>query len=144
MSTTTESNVKTVHSFLDEVVNNGRAELVDEFMAPDYVMHGGSLGEYDGRDAYQKFLAANAAGAFTGMRLDVEQTLSDGDLVHVLFTNSGTNTGPFMGNAPTGRYAKWHGTVLFRLTDGRIVESTYVEDILDMLTQLGVLQALGG
>ncbi|WP_236029013.1 ester cyclase [Paractinoplanes lichenicola] len=28
--------------------------------------------------------------------------------------------------------------MLFRIRDGRIAEATFVEDILDMLTQLGV------
>ena len=63
----TAANTKTVERFLDEVVNGGQTAPIDELMTPDYVMHGGSLGDYNGLQAYKDFLAANGAGAFSGM-----------------------------------------------------------------------------
>lgn len=139
-SSTEQANAAIVHRFLQEVVNDGRTEPIDELMSPDYAMHGGSLGDYIGLPAYKQFLAANGAGAFTDMHLEVTQTLAEDDHVYVLFTNSGTNTGDFMGMAPTGKYAKWNGTALYRIADGKIAESTYVEDILHLLLQLGITQ----
>lgn len=136
----TAANTKTVERFLDEVVNGGQTAPIDELMTPDYVMHGGSLGDYNGLQAYKDFLAANGAGAFSGMHLEITELIAHDDQVFVLFTNSGTNTGPFMGMKATGRSAKWNGTVLYRLEDGRIAESTYVEDIFHLLLQLGITQ----
>lgn len=137
-SSAEQDNAALVHRFLQEVVNEGRAESIDDLMSADYVMHGGSLGDYVGLPAYKQFLAANGAGAFTDMHLEVTQTLTEGDHVYVLFTNSGTNTGEFMGMAATGRYAKWNGTALYRIENDRIAESTYVEDIFHLLLQLGI------
>lgn len=135
-----DTNVATVRRFLDEVVNGGNAALLDEVFTTGYTLHGGSLGDYHGLEAYKAFLAANAQGAFTGMHLEVTEILADGDQVFVLFTNSGTNTGAFMGMEPTGKYAKWSGTSLYRFEGDKIAESTYVEDILNMLLQLGITQ----
>jgi predicted ester cyclase len=137
---TTETNTTTVRRFLDEVVNGGQTAPIDELMTADYVMHGGSLGEYVGLQAYKDFLAANGAGAFSGMHLEITKLIAQDDEVFVLFTNSGTNTGAFMGMEPTGKSAKWNGTVLYRLVDGKIAESTYVEDIFHLLLQLGITQ----
>ncbi|MFF2522968.1 ester cyclase [Streptomyces liangshanensis] len=134
----TETNTAVVRRFYDEVVNGGDVTPVDELMTPDYTMHGGSLGEIVGLPAFKAFFAANGQGAFTGMRLEVRRIIAQDDEVFVLFTNSGTNTGPFMDLPPTGRHAQWNGTALYRFEDGRIAESTYVEDLFDLLLQLGV------
>ena len=138
--TDTKTNVALVTRFLEEVVNAGKVELVDEIMAPGYVMRAGSLGTYNDRDAYKTFLQANASGAFTDMKLDIRSIVAEDDKVFVLFANSGHNTGSFMGMAATGKTAKWNGTALFRVADGRIAESDYVEDLLEMFGQLGVKQ----
>ena len=137
---TTETNTAVVQRFLADVVNGGQTEPIDELFTTDYVMHGGSLGDYAGLDAYKEFLAANGAGAFTNMHLEITQIIASGDEVFVLFTNSGENTGDFMGMPATGKKAKWNGTVLYRLEDGKIAESTYVEDIFHLLLQLGITQ----
>ncbi|WP_405782072.1 hypothetical protein [Streptomyces sp. NBC_00859] len=36
--------------------------------------------------------------------------------------------------------AKWNGTALYRFEDGRIAESTYVEDLLDLQLRLGITE----
>ncbi len=53
--------------------------------------HGGSLGTYEGREAFKRFTAANAAGAFADMHLEIHELIAHGDKVIVRFTNSGTN-----------------------------------------------------
>ncbi|WAP58217.1 ester cyclase [Streptomyces sp. S465] len=134
----TEANIAVVRRFVDEVVNGGNLDTIDELWADDMIWRGGSLGEYHGIDAYKNFMAANAAGAFTGMRLDVIQAVAQGDTVVLLFTNSGTHTGAFMGTAPTGKHAQWLGTGVYRIKNHKIAEATFTEDILGLLLQLGI------
>jgi predicted ester cyclase/dienelactone hydrolase len=128
-----------VHRFIDEVVNGGDLSALDELWAPDLAWHGGSMGDIHGIDAYRAYLSANAAGAFTGMHLDVKAIITDGDQVAVRFTNSGTQTGPFMGAQPTGRHAEWLGIGIYTVRDGKISEAWFGEDILGMLLQLGAV-----
>lgn len=133
----TAANVVIVRRFLDEVVNGGRFELVDQLWASDLVWRGASLGELRGIEAYRKALESSVGGSFTGMRLDIKDVIASGDKVVVYFTNSGTNTGPFLGRPATGKYAIWEGIGIYRIADGKIAEAQFVEDILGQQQMLG-------
>lgn len=131
------ANVAIVRTFLDEVVNKGRFELVDQLWAPDMVWRGGSQGEVHGRDVYRRMLEASVGGSFTNMRLEILDIIADGDKVVVRFTNSGDQTGPFAGHPATGRHAVWEGIGVYRIENGRIAEAWFSEDWLGMFQQLG-------
>lgn len=133
------ANIAVVTTFLEEVVNRGRFELVDQLWAPDMVWRGGSQGEVHGRETYRRMLEASVGGSFTRMRLEIKDVIADGDKVVVRFTNSGDQTGPFMGRPPSGRHAVWEGIGIYRLADGRIAEAWFSEDWLGMFLQLGFI-----
>jgi predicted ester cyclase len=139
----TSTNGTIVRRFLDEVVNGGSLDLVDELWAPDLAWYGGSLGEIHGIDDYRRILHADAGVAFTGMHLTVHELISHGDRVVVRFSNSGFQTGACRGLPPTGKHAEWLGIGIYMLRDGRIAEAWFAEDILGMLQQLGSV-ALSG
>jgi predicted ester cyclase len=135
--------VSVVRRFLDEVVNGGNLRAIDELWAEDLAWHGGSLGDVHGLAALNAHMAASASGAFTGMQLTVNEIVTAGHKVVVRFTNSGTQTGPFMGAPPTGKYAEWLGIGIYTVTDGKISEGWFGEDILGMLLQLGIVNLPG-
>jgi len=128
-----------VRRFVDEVVNGGDLGVLDQLWAADLAWHGGSMGEIHGLAAFREHLAASTTGAFSGMHLDIHDVVTSGDTVVVRFTNSGTQTGPFMGTPPTGRHAEWLGIGVYRVAAGKIHEAWFGEDILGMLLQLGAL-----
>jgi acetyl esterase len=127
-----------VRRFIDEIVNGGGGDVgaLGDLWTDDLAWHGGSMGDIHGLDAFRDYLTANAAGAFTGMHLRVDDLISAGDTVVVRFVNSGTQTGPFMGAPATGRPAEWLGIGIYRITAGKISEAWFGEDILGMLLQL--------
>jgi predicted ester cyclase len=131
-----DRNVAIVRRFIDGWVNGGDPEAIDETWSHDMSWHGGSLGTYNGRDAFKQFTRANAAGAFADMHLEIHELIAHDDKVIARFTNSGTNNGPFLNNPPTGKHAEWLGIGIYTLRDGRITEGWFAEDILDMLIQL--------
>jgi predicted ester cyclase len=131
--------VAVVGRFIDEVINGGDAAALPELWAEGLVWHGGSLGEIHGLDAYREMFEAAASGAFTGMRLDVDDIVTAGDKVVVRFTNGGTQTGPFMGFPATGRDARWLGIGIYEVRGGRIQEAWFAEDILGMLLELDAI-----
>jgi predicted ester cyclase len=128
-----------VRRFIDEVVNGGDLGAVDEIWAPDLIWHGGSMGDVRGMAAFQQHLKANASGAFTAMRLQIDDLIEAGDKVIVRFTNGGTQSGPFMGMPASGRSARWLGIGIYKVTAGKISEAWFGEDILGMLLQLGAI-----
>jgi predicted ester cyclase len=82
--------------------------------------------------------------AFPDFRAEVEGLLADGDAVVAHLQLSGTNTGEYRGlPEPTGQAAQWEAVGIFRLVDGKIAEIRGVADRMGMLTQLGILPAIG-
>jgi limonene-1,2-epoxide hydrolase len=80
--------VAVVRRFIDEVINGGQLDLVDELWSKDLEWHGGSLGEIHGLASYKAFLRAAAEGAFSGMHLTVHDVVAADGKVAVRFTNS--------------------------------------------------------
>jgi hypothetical protein len=75
-STTNDgAEVAVVRRFIDEVINGGQLDLVDELWSKDLDWHGGSLGETHGLASYKAFPRAAAEGAFSGMHLTVHDVV---------------------------------------------------------------------
>ena len=128
-----------VRRFIDEVVNGGNLDLLPELWTDDLAWHGGSMGDIHGLPAYRDYMADNTSGAFTGMHLDIKEIIATGSKCVVRFTNSGTQTGTFMGAPGTGEHAEWLGIGIYTVTNGKISEAWFGEDILGMLIQLGAV-----
>ena len=128
-----------VQRFIDQVVNGGDIDALSTLWSGDLEWHGGSMGDIHGLSAFTDYMRANASGAFSDMHLDVHETLVSGDKVVVRFTNSGKQTGPFMGTPASGKSASWLGIGIYTVHAGRITEAWFGEDILGMMLQLGAI-----
>jgi acetyl esterase len=133
-----ERNVAVVRRFIDDAVNGRAPEVIDQTWAEDMTWHGGSLGTFEGREAFKAFFA-NGAGAFSDMHLDIHEVIAAGDKVVLRFTNSGTNTETFMGNPATGKHAEWLGIGIYTVHDERITNGWFAEDIARLLHQLDAI-----
>lgn len=131
--------VVVVRRHLDEIVNGGNLELIDELWAEDLSWHGGSMGEVRGIAAYKAMMAGSG---FVGLNLVVLDVFTRDDTVVVRFTNSGRRTGRLLGVRYTSRLATWNGVGVFRVADGRIRDAWFVEDLAAMLSQLGPIGAV--
>lgn len=135
----TSPNHRLVQQFIDHVLNHGDVDALDTIATPDYTVRIGALGEHVGRDAAKAFFAETGAGAFPDLHVEALQVFTGGSDVMVLFSSSGTNSGPILGHPATGRRATWSGATRFRFHSGLIAETTHIEDTLGALLQLGVL-----
>jgi predicted ester cyclase len=127
MSQAEQANKAVVSRLVAEVLNGGRLEAIDELFAPE--------------------LAAAASGWITPFRasfpdvdMEVVDLIAEGDKVVGRFTCSATHLGDWLGHAPTGRrFERVDEVTIFRLDDGRIVDSWSLEDSLSRLRQLGLV-----
>jgi steroid delta-isomerase-like uncharacterized protein len=123
-----------VRRVFDDILNQGRYEVFEQFYDPAFVKHVGqhveNLAE-EVRDA-----KAMRAGA-SDLVMTVDFMVAQEDLVAVLYTGRGTNDGPFRGMPPTGRKLVLSGMSLYRVSKGRIAEEWTFYDELDLLRQLG-------
>jgi predicted ester cyclase len=134
-----ERNTAVARRFIEGAVNGGDFDVIDDTWAQDMSWHGGSLGTYEGRDAYKAFAAASTQSAFADLQLQIQDIVAAGDKVVVRFTNSGTNVGPFMGSPATGKHAEWLGIGIYTVRGQRITEAWFAEDILAILNQLDAI-----
>lgn len=82
--------------------------------------------------------------AFPNLTYFVHEEIAEGDLVMTRFSARGTQRGPFLGVAPTGRVVTYTGMDLNRIAKGLIVKSWVNYDALALLQQIGLVPAVKG
>jgi predicted ester cyclase len=121
-----EQNKVIVRRMVEEVLNGGRLEAIDELFAPELAA------------GARRWIAPFRA-AFPDVQMELVELLAEADTVVGRFACSGTHLGPWQGHAPTGRRFERVAEVYFlRLRDGRIVDVWGLEDTLERMRQLGL------
>jgi hypothetical protein len=107
-----EQNKAIIRRVREEVLSQGRLDLLDGLYADNYMYHGIPLfGEFRGPHAF-KDMVVPFLGAVSEFRERVEDQIAEGDKVVTRVTGSGKHTGDLMGAAPTGRQLQWTRTVI--------------------------------
>jgi steroid delta-isomerase-like uncharacterized protein len=102
------------------------------YLAPGYVHHSNSPD--CGSDDYLK-AAAHIRRAMPDLRLDVDRTMSEGDMVAIRWVVHGTHLGAFYGERPTGRPIVTNGIAMYRVADGLIAEDWEAMDMQNVMVQ---------
>ena len=126
-----------------EVFGQGRTEVIDEVVAPDFVDHGElPPGIPPGHEGL-KLLVEATRSAFPDLTITIDHAIAEGDFVVQHVINSGTMKGDFAGMPASGKHATWEAVHIARIVGGKIVEHWDVQDQLGMLQQLGFLPPPG-
>jgi steroid delta-isomerase-like uncharacterized protein len=125
----------------DEVIEQGKVEVVDQIFAPNMVDHDRDNPTHD-REGCKQFFAM-ARSALPDISVKVEDMIAEGDRVVARITVAGTHHGEFMGAPATGRTITFPCIDIVRCADGRIVEHWSEYDHVGMLQQLGALPVPG-
>ena len=131
-----EQNKRVVRRVFDEVVNQGRFDVIPEIYSPTVVDHDPLPGTADGLEGIRESIGG-LREAFPDLAVTIEDISAHGDYVVVHNTWSGTQTGRLLGLPATGRRVSFDGIVLWRLEDGLIAERWGMVDTAGMLRQAG-------
>ncbi len=134
---TTEENKKLVLDHYESFVHQQNAEAVREQLAADFQDHEMPPGTPPGPEAVIQYRAMLDT-AFPDLRVNVEDTVAEGDLVAVRASWTGTHRGvfPLMPLPVTNRTFRFTGMVFWRIRDGKIVERWATIDRLGLQQQL--------
>jgi steroid delta-isomerase-like uncharacterized protein len=131
------ANEALVSRFFDEVCTQGRADVAEEIIGPDFVAHDpqvpseqGPRGAVEGTQAFRDGAEA---------RWEVQELFSAGDRVVARWVGNGTHSGELMGIAPTGKSLSVDAISIFRVADGKLTEEWTVWDTLGLLQQIGAV-----
>ncbi len=107
-------------------------------LSPNFVDHTPPAGLPPGIEGVRMFFTMQFA-AFPDGRLNVQDTIAEGDKVVCRTNGEGTHQGMFLGMAPTGKHITWSFIEIWRITDGKLAEYWVEADMMGMMQQLGVL-----
>lgn len=137
--------------FLDQAVNNGNLDVVDEIFHPEFVGYFPDSQEPAKGVAHCKQWVAKIRDAFA----DINSLIEGGWLISEVGSHEvgkgtvvermaafvvlrGTHTGSFAKIAPSGRRVTWGEVHLLTFDKGQVVQDIVVRDTLSLLKQIGV------
>jgi steroid delta-isomerase-like uncharacterized protein len=132
-----------VRRHFDEVLNQGRLDVIPELYTTDYVLD--APVRSDGTTAAQGTTLGQAGlaervtlfrTAFPDIHFGVDTMVAEGDQVAVRYRFRGTHRGRFLGFEPTGHRIDVAGMLIATLVDGRIDAAWSVFDSAQLLQQL--------
>jgi predicted ester cyclase len=127
MSYHTEANKTLVTRLVEQVLNNGELDLIDQVYAPELAA--------DARTWISSFRTS-----FPDVHMTVIDLIAEADTVIGRFTCSATHQGTWLGHPPTGRrFTDIDEVNLYRIHNGKITDTWTLEDNLQRLIQLGLL-----
>lgn len=126
-----EENKNLVRRYNDEIWNEYKIEKFEQYA-------GGDILE-ESKDHVREF-----QNAFSDSRLTIEDIFGEGDKVVARLSMVATNTGPFAGQPATGKQVEIHSIRIYRIAEGKIVETWAMQDRLGLMEQLGLVQSAGG
>jgi len=112
-----------------------------EFLSPDFIINlAGVPHQMRGRRTWRRNAEA-FFNAFPDIQLEAQDMFAADDKVAVRMRFTGTHTGEFLGNQPTGKRVDYQSYELYRIADGQIAEEWICSDMLTILTQIGAFPA---
>jgi steroid delta-isomerase-like uncharacterized protein len=133
----TEQNKAMVKRYFDDLMSQGKFEVIDEIIGERFSFHIPTLPEpIRGRDGMRGFVTGLRTG-FPDIQFTIERLCAEGDKAAARWFIEGTHNGPFLGMPPTGNRIKDQGVDIFVFADGKIAEIWVNENDLGLMKQLG-------
>ncbi len=137
-----EDNKALAQRWLEEVWNKGDLSLIDELIAPNYVLHDPTRPGLKGRAGIKESIAMFRT-AFPDLHFTIEDQVAERERIVTRYTVQGTHLGPLMGIPATGKQGIITGIDIYRITDGQIEEAWSNWDTLGLLQRMGVIPPMG-
>lgn len=138
----TEQNKALIRRLFEEGVNQNKPGVLDELLAPDFVIYDSPLGTVRGPAEFHK-LFETFRKSFPDLHVTFEQEFADGDYVIHRGYATATHKGEFQGIPPTGKQVKVKTLDIWRVENGKAVENWVQMDMLGLMQQLGVVPTPG-
>jgi steroid delta-isomerase-like uncharacterized protein len=136
-----EANKKSMRRVLEEAFGQGKMEIIDELLDPDFVCHdpNSESGEIRGADTIKGEIEY-FRNAVPDLTYTVEDQVVEGDKVVSRYTARGTHQGEFFGVPGSGRHIEMTGITIDRFDEsGKLIEEWPEYDLLGAMQQMGAI-----
>jgi predicted ester cyclase len=123
---------------LEKAWDSNQVDDIDKYFADDYLSHAGIPGMPATLDAF-KMAHQMSLSAMPDRKVEILDTMTDGDKVMVRSVMTGTNTGgfPWFGVGPNGAKVQADVISVYRVEEGKVAEHWAVIDAMAILVQIG-------
>ena len=117
-----------VYRYVTDVWGGGRADLIDELVAPDVADHDPFPGQVPGIEGWKQALAM-VRDAIPDLTNTIHDMVQEGDLVAIRFTSTGHLQRPFLGRGQPGDPVLIRALEQQRVSGGRMRETHRLLDV---------------
>ena len=135
----TGENQQLVRDMFERAINQRDESVFDELIDRSYVNYDMPMPE-PGPAGLRTLMGGFFAG-FSDMRIVIEQSVGEADLVCTRGYFEGTHDGDFMGIPATGKQVTVKYMDMWRLAEGKAIENWVRLDMLGLMQQLDVVPA---
>lgn len=132
-----KDNEKLIRRYFEEVWNNGKLDVLDEILSPDYINHNPGMPNPVPGPEGLKPIITEIRKAFPDLKYVIENMVVSDTQVAVQTTMHGTHQADFFGIPPTNKVIKVSQMQIERIVNNKIVEHWRVTDEITLLKQLG-------
>jgi predicted ester cyclase len=134
-----DQNKRLVRQVYEDIRSDGRLDLIDEVLHPEYVGHDPTATptEVRGTEGFKE-QTRGYRSVFPDLRFTIDSLVGEDDNVVARWRAKATHAGSLTGETPTGKRVVTSGFGSWRISHGRIIEHFGVFDIMGLLRQMGV------
>jgi predicted ester cyclase len=132
-----EENAKIVREFVEKVYNEGKLDLIEKYIAEDFVDSSPGAPPDAKGPAFVRKQAEGTFAIFPDLKFADEDVIAEGDRVVIRWSSTSTFSGRMDEIAGDGRPVRVEGISIMRMKDGKIAQSWDIVDRIGMLTQMG-------
>jgi steroid delta-isomerase-like uncharacterized protein len=138
-----EQNKTLARRFLRDIWSEGKMEVADEILAPDFVMNLGVKPYHlDGPEGLKQLATRNRA-AFQGLNYDIIDLVAEVDRVVAYWQMTAKHVGKWGDSEPSNKDVAIKGLSYFRARDGKLIECEVQNEALSLLRQVGTVPPQG-
>jgi steroid delta-isomerase-like uncharacterized protein len=134
-----DNNRRLIQRYFKEVWNEGRLDVLDELLTPDYINHSPGVPNPRPGPADLKPIVASMRAGIPDLHYTILDLVVAEDKVTAFVRMTGTHRGDFFGIPPTGRSIDVRQMQIEWIRGGRICQHWRITDDLTLLRQLGQL-----
>jgi predicted ester cyclase len=137
-----KKNKEIIRRYLEEVINTGNVDKIEDFISPDYVeVYEGKRYPLGIKGAREHIVGVRQT--YPDLKVTVEQQIAEGEWIATSIVARGTHLGVWMGIKPTGQVITFTGVNIDRVVNRRIVEHGGASNMLEPLLAVGAIKVVG-
>lgn len=133
-------NKNMVRRYFGEAWNEGRLDVLDELLAPQYINHTPSTPNPPLGPGGLKPIIASFRKAFPDLHFEIKDLIANDSMVVARVIMTGTQQDSLFGLPPTGRKVTVNQINIEKISHGQITEHWRVTDELSLMRQLGFVR----